>query len=209
MKNRAIFLDRDGVINEIIYHKEMGIVDSPFTVDQFNLLPDVGKAINRFHKQGFKVIIVSNQPGIAKGHFGMVVFENIKEKMKKELAKTNAKIDAEYYCIHHPEAKIEKYKQICNCRKPKPGLIIQAAKDHNIDTSKSWMIGDGINDIQAGISAGCKTILIGGLKCDLCKILEKEGVKPDHIVENLYKASLITEKEERIRYGNISRYRKH
>jgi D-glycero-D-manno-heptose 1,7-bisphosphate phosphatase len=198
MKNKAVFLDRDGVINEIIYHKEMGIVDSPFTVDQFKLLPEVGKAINNFHDQGFMVILVSNQPGIAKDHFDMNIFEKIKEKMKNELAKVNEKIDAEYYCLHHPEAKIEKYKKICDCRKPKPGMILKASEDHNIDTSKSWMIGDGVNDIQAGNIAGCKTILIGRMKCDLCKILEDEGAKPDFIAENLYKASIITEKEERI-----------
>ena len=197
MKNKAIFLDRDGVINEIIYHKEMGIVDSPFTVEQFNLLPDVGEAINRFKNQGFKVILVSNQPGLAKDHFDMYVFEKIKEKMKNELSKAGAKLDAEYYCFHHPEAKIEKYKKICDCRKPKHGMIINAVQDHDIDISKSWMIGDGINDIQAGLTAGCKTILIGRMKCDLCKILEDEGIKPDYIAENLYKASLITEKVER------------
>ena len=117
--------------------------------------------------------------------------------MKNELAKEYAELDAEYYCLHHPEAKIEKYKKICTCRKPKPGLIIQAAKDHFINLSKSWMIGDGINDIQAGKKAGCKTILIGRMKCDLCKILEDEGVRPDFIAPNLYKASLIIEREER------------
>jgi len=198
MKNKAVFLDRDGVINEIIYHKEMGIVDSPFTVEQFNLLPDVDKAIDRFHNQGFIVIIVSNQPGIAKDHFDIEIFEKIKEKMKNQLGKKGAKLDAEYYCFHHPEAKINKYKKICNCRKPKPGMILQAVEENNIDISKSWMIGDGINDIQAGHTAGCKTILIGRMKCDLCKILEDEGIKPDFIAENLYKASLITEREERI-----------
>lgn len=196
MENKAVFLDRDGVINEVVYHKEMGIVDSPFTVEQFILLPDIGKAINRFHDQGFKVILISNQPGLAKNHYDIEVFEKIKEKMKNELAKEDAELDAEYYCLHHPEAKIEKYKKICTCRKPKPGLIIQAAEDHFINLSKSWMIGDGINDIQAGSKAGCKTILIGRMKCDLCKILEDEGVKPDFIAPNLYKASLIIEKEE-------------
>lgn len=198
MKNKAVFLDRDGVINEVVYHKEMGIVDSPFTVEQFKLLPDVGKAINRFHDQGFEVILISNQPGLAKNHYDKVVFEKIKEKMKNELSKEGAKLDSEYYCFHHPEAKIKNYKKICACRKPKPGLILQAAKDHFIDLPKSWMIGDGINDIQAGLKAGCKTILIGRMKCDLCKILEDEGARPDFIAANLYKASLIIEKEERI-----------
>jgi D-glycero-D-manno-heptose 1,7-bisphosphate phosphatase len=197
MKNKAVFLDRDGVINEIVYHKEMGFVDSPSTVEQFKLLPDVGKAINKFHELGFIVILISNQPGLAKDHYSIDVFEKIREKMKKELEKDGAILDAEYYCLHHPEAKIEKYKKICDCRKPKPGMIIQAVKDHDIELTKSWMIGDGINDIQAGQTVGCKTILIGRMKCDLCRIMEEEGVKPNFIASNLYKASLITEKEER------------
>ena len=197
MNSKAIFLDRDGVINEVVYHKEMGLVDSPSSTDQFKLIVDVGKAINKFHENGFKVILVSNQPGLAKGKYTLEVFEAIKEKMREELAKYGAKLDGEYYCLHHPEAKIPDYLKICDCRKPKPGLILQAAKDHNIELSKSWMIGDGINDIKAGQAAGCKTILLGIMKCDLCKRMEDENVKPDFIASNLYNATFITEKEER------------
>jgi len=197
MKNKAVFLDRDGVINEIVYHKEMGIIDSPFTVDQFTLLPKVATAINKFHDLGFKVIVVSNQPGIAKDHFSMDVFEKIREKMKTELQKKGAVVDAEYYCFHHPYAKVKKYKKICSCRKPKSGMILTATREHTIDLSKSWMIGDGINDIAAGQNAGCKTILIGRMKCDLCRYMEDENVKPDYIKPNLYKASLIIETKER------------
>jgi len=197
MKEKAVFLDRDGVINELIYHQEHGIIDSPFTVEQFKLLPDVANAINKFHELGFKVIIISNQPGPAKDHFSIGIFEKIRGKMKTELKKKGAEVDAEYYCFHHPYATVGKYKKICECRKPKPGMLLKAAKDHNMELSQSWMIGDGITDIKAGHTAGCKTILIGRMKCDLCKYMEDEGVKPDHIVPNLYKASLIIEKEER------------
>ena len=84
MKNKAVFLDRDGVINELIYHQEHGVIDSPFTVEQFKLLPDVANAINKFHELGFKVIIVSNQPGVAKDHFSIGIFEKIRGKMKTE-----------------------------------------------------------------------------------------------------------------------------
>jgi D-glycero-D-manno-heptose 1,7-bisphosphate phosphatase len=125
----------------------------------------------------------------------MDVFEKIQEKMKTDLAKTGSKLDAEYYCFHHPEAKIDKYKKKCTCRKPRPGMILDAVKKFDIDIKKSWMIGDGVNDIQAGFAAGCKTILIGRMKCDLCKILEDEGVKPNFVALNLYKASLITQNE--------------
>ena len=197
MKNKAVFLDRDGVINELIYYEDMGIIDSPFTTKQFKLFPNVEKAIKKIKKLGFMTIVVSNQPGIAKKNFTVETFEKITEKMKKELKKKGAEIDFEYYCFHHPDGKIKKYRKICKCRKPKPGMLLSAAKKHNIDLSKSWMIGDGITDIKAGAAAGCKTILIGRMKCDLCKIMDYEGVKPNFIAPNLFKASLIIEKQER------------
>ena len=110
--NKAAFLDRDGVINELYYDDNQGIVDSPFHPDQLELFPKVGEAINTFHKLGYLVIIISNQPGIAKKHFTKETFEDIKQKMRDELKKReNAYIDAEYYCLHHPDAKIEKYNK--------------------------------------------------------------------------------------------------
>jgi D-glycero-D-manno-heptose 1,7-bisphosphate phosphatase len=190
MQKKAIFLDRDGVINELVYYKEVGVIDSPASVDDYKIFPDAGRAINKFHELGYLVIIVSNQPGFAKDKFTSKDFEKVRLKMKEELIKDGAEIDAEYYCFHHPNAIVDKYKKICNCRKPKPGLILQATEEHDINLSESWMIGDSITDIIAGVKAGCKTILIGNMKCDLCKLMEAEGVKPDHIVPNLYKASL-------------------
>jgi len=195
--NKAVFLDRDGVINEIVYHKEMGILDSPANTGEFKILPDVGKALNKFHKLGFKVIIISNQPGIAKDKFTLKIFEEVKNKMKNELAKTDSFVDAEYYCLHHPEGKNKDYTKVCDCRKPKPGLIIKAAEEHDIDLANSWMIGDGVTDVKAGKNAGCKTIFIGRMKCDLCNLFEDKNAKPDFIASNLYKASFIIEKEVR------------
>ncbi len=195
MKQKAVFLDRDGVINEVVYHQEMGILDSPFTAEQLKILPDVGKAINLLHKQGFKVIIISNQPGLAKAHFTLNTFKKMQQKMITELKKQKAFVDAEYYCFHHPHGTVASYTKTCTCRKPKPGMVRSAAKKHNIDLSQSWMIGDGIIDIQAGQAAGCKTILIGRMKCDLCKRMDDEDVKPEYIVPNLYKAALIITKE--------------
>jgi D-glycero-D-manno-heptose 1,7-bisphosphate phosphatase len=195
MKNKAVFLDRDGVINEMVFYKEIGIIDSPASVEQYKILPKVPLAIKNIKKLGYKIIIISNQPGIAKNKFTPEIFEKIRDKMITELNNSGAEIDAEYYCFHHPYATVKKYKKICDCRKPKPGSIIKAAKDHSIDLSKSWMIGDGITDIKAGHDAGCKTILIGRMKCDLCKYMDEENVKPDFITPSLYDASLIIEKE--------------
>jgi D-glycero-D-manno-heptose 1,7-bisphosphate phosphatase len=193
--NPAIFLDRDGVINELIYYPEHGIVDSPFTEEQFKLIPAVGEAINKFHDLGFKVIVISNQPGIAKGNLSEKTFERIKDTMKKQLAKKGAFLDAEYYCFHHPEAKVERLKANCSCRKPEPGSILQAAKDMSIDLSRSWMIGDGLTDVKAGKEAGCRTILLGRMKCESCHLMDEQDTHPDFIAPNLVEASRIVEKE--------------
>ncbi|MFC1928304.1 D-glycero-alpha-D-manno-heptose-1,7-bisphosphate 7-phosphatase [Chloroflexota bacterium] len=182
---KAVFLDRDGVVNELIYYPEHGIIDSPFTVEQFKLFLGIGKAINKFHELGYKVVLVSNQPGIAKGHMSRKTFDKIREKMKEELAKEGAFLDGEYYCFHHLEAKIDELKVDCACRKPKPGLLLQAAKEMNIDLAYSWMIGDGLTDVRAGKEAGCRTILIGRVKCELCHLMNKNDAIPDAICSNL------------------------
>jgi len=187
--DRAVFLDRDGVINELVYYAEHGVVDSPFTTEQFRLLPGVCEAINRFHELGFKVIIVSNQPGVAKGYLSQETFDKIRNKMNEELAKEGASLDAEYYCFHHPEAKVEKLKANCKCRKPKPGLLLEAAKDLGIDLRRSWMIGDGLTDVQAGKVAGCQTILLGRMKCELCHLMNDQDAHPDLIAPNLLEAA--------------------
>ncbi len=184
-KNRAVFLDRDGVINKLIYYPEHGIVDSPFTAAQFRLLPNAAAAIRGFREMGFKAVIVSNQPGIAKGYISKEGFTEIREKMAIELAAEKAALDGEYYCLHHPQAVVEELKAVCNCRKPRPGLLIQAAEEMDIDLGRSWMIGDGLTDIAAGVSAGCKTALIGRMKCELCHLMEEHDAYPDIIALDL------------------------
>jgi D-glycero-D-manno-heptose 1,7-bisphosphate phosphatase len=190
MKNKAVFLDRDGVINELVYYEEHGLLDSPATLEQLKIYPRVGETIAEFHKMGFKVIVTSNQPGIAKGHFSSHTFEKIKEKMRLELARQGARIDGEYYCLHHPEAVVESLRVNCSCRKPKPGLLFQAAKDLDIDLKQSWMIGDGLTDIQAGKEAGCKTILVAKIKCELCQMMNEMKIKPDIISSNLFESAI-------------------
>jgi len=186
---KAIFLDRDGVINELVYYPEQGIVDSPFIAEQLRLLPGTGEAIKEFHKMGYEVVLASNQPGIAKGYLSEDAFQEIRKKMTDDLAKQGALLDGDYYCFHHPEAKVRRLKANCQCRKPKPGLLLQAAKDLDIDLSQSWMIGDGLTDVQAGRSAGCKTILLGRMKCGLCRLMDEEDARPDAIASNLLEAA--------------------
>src|ERR1700739_3037637 len=113
---KAAFLDRDGVINSLIYHQEMGIIDSPFTLKQFQLLPRAPQAIRRLNDLGLAVVIVSNQPGIAKGHFDAALLEQFDRKLEVALKREGAHIDATYYCLHHPEAVIKQLRKRCQCR---------------------------------------------------------------------------------------------
>ena len=202
----AVFLDRDGVINQIAYFPELGLLDSPLNTKQFKLLPKTAEAIAVFNRLDLKVIVVSNQPAIAKGKMTLDAFEKIRLKMKRELERKGAHLDGEYYCFHHPSAKIPKYKVKCDCRKPKPGLFLKAAKDYALDLRKSYVIGDSLTDIKAGESVGCRTILIGPLKCDLCKLMELNDVKPDHIVSDLLDASKNIEKEIKARVNRSKQY---
>lgn len=166
---RAVFLDRDGVINALVPLSN-DPRNSPRNADEFELLPGAAEAIKLLKETGWLVIIISNQPNIAKGKSTFADLEAITNKMKDELSKRGASVDDVYYCIHHPDPKQVVLKSLlkeCDCRKPKPGLLLQAAKDWDIDLSKSWMIGDSETDIQAGQAAGCKTLLItGGLKSE-------------------------------------------
>lgn len=156
-KQKAIFLDRDGTIN-----KYKGFITD---INQFELIPNVADAIKRINKAGYLVIVITNQPVIARGEISEDELRNIHNKMETLLGEEGAYIDGLYYCPHHPdigyEGEIKELKIDCDCRKPKPGMLFDAANDFNIDLSQSWMIGDSKNDICAGISAGCKTALIG------------------------------------------------
>ena len=189
--NKAVFLDRDGVINELVYHQEQEVIDSPFTVKQFSLKEGVAETIKTLTQAGYLTVVVSNQPGIAKGQMSQEIFNAIGHKMNRELNLKGACLDGEYYCLHHPEALLEEYKNNCDCRKPKPGLILQAAKEMDIELQQSWMIGDNISDIQAGKSAGCRTILIGRMKCTVCQRMDDLSVYPEFIANKLFDSSQI------------------
>lgn len=156
-KQKAIFLDRDGTIN-----KYVGFLRE---VEQFELLDGVSEAIKKINQSGYLAVVVTNQPVIARGEVTYDKLQEIHNKMETLLGKDGAYLDGIYFCPHHPdsgfEGEIKELKIDCNCRKPKPGMLIKAAEDLNIDLSMSWMIGDGKSDILAGKNAGCKTALIG------------------------------------------------
>jgi D-glycero-D-manno-heptose 1,7-bisphosphate phosphatase len=184
----GVFLDRDGVINKLIYHKDAGIVDSPFTLAQFELLPQVPKAIRQLNELGVPVIVVSNQPGIAKRHFSTRTLRTFDSKLKESLARMGAHVDAVYYCLHHPDSLVPGLRKKCNCRKPQIGMLRRAAKEFGISLSRSFMIGDGLTDIEAGARAGCTTIFVGRWKCECCNFIHPSGLRPAFVAKNLFEA---------------------
>lgn len=156
-KQKAIFLDRDGTIN-----KYVGFLRD---IDQFELLPGVAEAIKRINASGYLAIVVTNQPVIARGEVTFDQLQEIHNKMETLLGQEGAYLDGIYFCPHHPDkgfdGEVPELKIDCDCRKPKPGMLIKASKDFDIDLSQSWMVGDGKDDIKAGQNAGCHTALIG------------------------------------------------
>ena len=172
-KQKAIFLDRDGVIN-----KHIGFLRKS---EEFELIPGAIEGIKAINKSGYLAIVVTNQPVIARGECTFEELQKTHDKMETELGKEGAFVDAIYICPHHKDKGFEgersDYKFDCGCRKPKPGLLLQAAKDYNIDLSQSYMIGDNLTDIEAGRNAGCKDCVLidtnkeGGLVEALSQII--------------------------------------
>lgn len=155
---KAIFLDRDGTINTYV-----GFLTKP---EQFELEEGVAGAVRRINASGYLCIVITNQPVIARGEVTEAELEVIHNKMETLLGREGAYVDAIYYCPHHPDRGFEgersELKIDCECRKPKPGLLLRAAKDFHIDLERSWMIGDRETDVKAGINAGCRTVLLRG-----------------------------------------------
>ena len=156
-KQRAIFLDRDGTINKYVAFLR--------NIDDFDLIDGVSDAIRAINNSGYLAIVVTNQPVIARGEVTFGELDEIHNKMETLLGYDGAYLDGIYFCPHHPhkgyDGEVPELKIDCDCRKPKPGMLLQAAEEFNIDLSLSWMIGDSENDILAGKAAGCKTGLIG------------------------------------------------
>lgn len=149
---RAVFIDKDGTL----------IKDVPYNIDPSLIVFEDGAAdaLRILKKNNFLLIVVSNQPGIAKGYFSIRDLENVYTAIQKKLSQCNVQLDAFYYCPHFAEGSVQQFVLDCDCRKPKPGLLLTAAKDFDIDLQQSWMIGDILDDMEAGNAAGCKTILL-------------------------------------------------
>ena len=171
MKNKAVFIDRDGTINVNVEY-----LDDP---EDFKMYPNVAKGIKLLNRSGFKVIVVTNQSGIARGFFSEKTLGRIHQRVRDDLSKKGAFVDAIYYCPHHPNDG-------CNCRKPNTGLFQQAIRELNIDVKRSFIIGDRMLDIEAGYKIGCKTVLVPENKEKIEKEMKESNIEPDYICDNFY-----------------------
>jgi histidinol-phosphate phosphatase family protein len=192
---KAVLLDRDGVINSLVYHEDVSVIDSPYTPSQFKMLPRVPEAIRLLNDLGLKIAIVSNQPGIAKGHLTQDTLKYFETAMLDAIREAGGDIHEIFYCLHHPESRVPELRQKCRCRKPDIALLENAASALRASLNRCYMIGDGITDLQAGTRAGCRTIFVGRWKCELCQFLEGEEVRPHLVARDLWEASQLIQAE--------------
>jgi len=185
-KNAAVFLDRDGTINE-----EVGYLSR---LEQIKLFPATFEAIRMINESGMKAVVVTNQSGVARGFFDEDFIDTVHNRINEMLREKDAFIDRFYYCPHHPTEGNDHYLQSCNCRKPKPGMLIKASEELDIDLSRSYMVGDAAKDIELAESVGAKGILVKTgygkkvISSDLPVPARQTGIKPSYIAEDILDA---------------------
>jgi D-glycero-D-manno-heptose 1,7-bisphosphate phosphatase len=182
MINRAIFLDRDGTLNV-----EDGHITSP---ERFRLYSFAAEAVRLINQSGWKAIVLTNQSGIARDYFTEATLAEIHELMRESLRLQGARLDAIYYCAHHPDYGSSRYRLVCDCRKPKPGLAETAARDFNLDLNRCYVIGDRYRDIEAGHAAGARGVMVmtgyGHEEYETDR--DRWPRQPDHVAEDLLDA---------------------
>jgi len=180
--NRAIFIDRDGTLNE-----EVGYIDRPA---RLRLFPFAAEALRLINAAGWRAILVTNQSGVARGYFSEARLAEMHERLAAVLARKGARLDAIYYCPHHPTEGLPPYRQDCDCRKPKPGLIESAARDFRLDLAQCFVIGDRYRDVEMAHRAGASGVLVlTGYGRDEYEHERASWTNaPEHIAENLLEA---------------------
>lgn len=182
MKRRAVFMDRDGTISE-----EVGYVNHP---SRYRVFPFSAKAVRLLNERGWLAILVTNQAGVARGYFTEDLIEEVHSVLRRELERDGARLDAIYYCAHHPSVGDPPFRLDCDCRKPRPGLIHRAASDFEIDLESSWMIGDRHSDILLAHNAGLRSafVMTGYGRGEWEYQRQAWKHQPDMVAENLLEA---------------------
>jgi D-glycero-D-manno-heptose 1,7-bisphosphate phosphatase len=175
-------MDRDGTVCE-----EVGYVNH---VSRVRLLPRSAEAIRRANDAGFQTVVVTNQAGVARGYFDEHLVDEVHDRVREMLAETGARLDGMYYCPHHPDVGGPAHRKACDCRKPRPGMLLRARDEMGIDLGSSFMIGDSVRDIEAGASVRATTVLVltGYGRGELAYQSHRWSVKPAHVAEDLLDA---------------------
>jgi len=187
-KRPAVFIDRDGTLNEVVFNSE-GMEDSPFCTEDLKLLPGAGEFTRRLREAGYLAVLATNQPGVAKGSVTIEGLEKIHRRLLELLAVDGGGLDRLCYCPHHPVGKAgfaSPFIQPCDCRKPGAGMLLTSAKEMDIDLSRSWMVGDKWLDVKAGQGAGCRTVLLARPTPELGR--PDPPPQPDYSAANLLDA---------------------
>jgi len=177
----ALFIDRDGTINQ-----DSGYISTP---NELKIYPFVAEALRLINKAGLKAIVVTNQSGVARGLYTESELGAIHDRMIGELQHEGARIDAIYYCPHHPDYGGKRYRQTCGCRKPQPGMLHEAARAHNVDLARSWVIGDKASDMKLAANAGARgALVLTGYGSETLAHREQWPCEPDLVADNLLDA---------------------
>ena len=178
--NRALFLDRDGVINELVHYPDYGEWESPRTVADLRMRPGIVDPLQQIVTRGWLVFLITNQPSYAKGKCRLEDLMDVHGEVLDRLRQSGVTITDSFVCYHHPASTIAGYGD-CSCRKPSPWFLVEAARAHDVDLARSWMAGDQDSDIEAGLRAGCRTALINYEHSDV----KRGGRTPDLVCADL------------------------
>jgi histidinol-phosphate phosphatase family protein len=188
MRNRAVFLDRDGVINPFLYNAGPGALETPANPAEFHLIPGARKAIAEFNHLDLPVIVFSFQSGIANGKLTPALLDEINDKICAKVAEGGAFLDTVLCCRHHPDATLPECRPECDCRKPRPGLFFRAAREYNLDLGASFFIGHDVPGVLAGRAAGVTTILLSPHRYILGNEFSSRGAIPHLMVQQMAQA---------------------
>lgn len=192
VSDRAVFVDKDGTL----------VHDVPYNADpdRIALMPSAGEGLRLLRAAAYRIVVVSNQSGVARGFFDMTAVEDVERRVRELLASEGVVIDAFAVCPHHPDGVVELYRLECDCRKPKPGLLTRVADDLGIDLERSWMVGDILDDVEAGRRAGCRSVLLdNGHENEWVVTLDRT---PDERAADLLEAARVIRAGDSVRAGD-------
>jgi D-glycero-D-manno-heptose 1,7-bisphosphate phosphatase len=158
--SRAVFLDRDGVLNRNVYYEDTGAYESPRSLNDFAMVPGVVQSLTKLQDAGYLLFMISNQPNVAKGKSTLDELKGIHKKLEQEMISKSVGFTEFYYCYHHPDSNLAGFGGLCECRKPSPYFLRKAEREHRVKLAESWMVGDRASDIACGRAAGTRTLLV-------------------------------------------------